>query len=45
MRYNYGAFFNVWDRWMGTFKDNGTAHESTAEAVTPFTRDMVEEKK
>jgi len=24
MRYNYGAFFNVWDRWMGTFLDNDT---------------------
>ena len=22
MRYNFGAFFNVWDRWMGTFLDN-----------------------
>lgn len=22
MRVNFGAFFNVWDRWMGTFKDN-----------------------
>jgi Delta7-sterol 5-desaturase len=26
MRYNYGAFFNVWDRWMGTFLDNDRSH-------------------
>ena len=44
MRYNYGAFFNVWDRWMGTFKDNGTAHEPTVEAAISFTHDMVEKK-
>ncbi len=33
MRYNYGAFFNVWDRWMGTFLDNGTTETATVEVV------------
>ena len=40
MRCNFGAFFNVWDRWMGTFVDNepiehgepaGQPNESDAE--------------
>jgi sterol desaturase/sphingolipid hydroxylase (fatty acid hydroxylase superfamily) len=36
MRFNYGAFFNVWDRWMGTFLDNGKA-ESTAGSTAEST--------
>jgi sterol desaturase/sphingolipid hydroxylase (fatty acid hydroxylase superfamily) len=24
MRANFGAFFNIWDRWMGTFVDDST---------------------
>ncbi len=35
MRYNYGAFFNVWDRWMGTFLDNDVAELPTKQWVTP----------
>jgi Delta7-sterol 5-desaturase len=30
MKYNFGAFFNVWDRWMGTFLDNDVSDKSTA---------------
>ncbi len=30
MRHNFGAFFNVWDRWMGTFLDNDTALDNDA---------------
>lgn len=25
MQYNFGSFFNVWDRWMGTFLDDDAA--------------------
>jgi sterol desaturase/sphingolipid hydroxylase (fatty acid hydroxylase superfamily) len=32
MRVNYGSFFNVWDRWMGTFYD-AKAEEAAAEAT------------
>jgi sterol desaturase/sphingolipid hydroxylase (fatty acid hydroxylase superfamily) len=35
MRYNYGAFFNVWDRWMGTFLDNDTVEPPIAILATP----------
>lgn len=28
MRVNFGAFFNVWDRWMGTFLDNVAGESS-----------------
>jgi sterol desaturase/sphingolipid hydroxylase (fatty acid hydroxylase superfamily) len=24
MKVNFGAFFNIWDRWMGTFLDEQT---------------------
>jgi len=36
MRCNFGAFFNVWDRWMGTFVDNDpVGHlESRAQSVS-----------
>jgi len=33
MRCNFGAFFNVWDRWMGTFVDNVSAESSAERSV------------
>lgn len=46
MRCNFGAFFNVWDRWMGTFVDNdGPTLRDTPpadwEAVHPERADKV----
>jgi Delta7-sterol 5-desaturase len=38
MHYNYGAFFNVWDRWMGTFLDNDRSRASM-ETTSQFNRD------
>jgi Delta7-sterol 5-desaturase len=26
-RVNFGLFFNIWDRWMGTFSDASVARE------------------
>jgi sterol desaturase/sphingolipid hydroxylase (fatty acid hydroxylase superfamily) len=31
---NFGSFFNVWDRWMGTFQDGATPKEEAAERET-----------
>ena len=44
MRYNYGAFFNVWDRWMGTFKDNETSHQSSIEDAILLSGDLAGEE-
>lgn len=33
-RVNYGSFFNVWDRWMGTFED-AKPEESPESATSP----------
>ena len=35
MRCNFGAFFNVWDRWMGTFVDHEPAEDSLVVAEQP----------
>lgn len=32
MHVNYGAFFNVWDRWMGTFKDNDVSEPNQGQS-------------
>jgi Delta7-sterol 5-desaturase len=32
MTKNFGAFFNVWDRWMGTLLEDQEDHEQTAHA-------------
>jgi lathosterol oxidase len=32
MRVNYGAFFNIWDRWMGTFHDDVAPAAQSAQA-------------
>ena len=32
-RVNYGSFFNVWDRWMGTFEDRVTPAETDSAAA------------
>ena len=34
MRHNFGAFFNVWDRWMGTFLDHEPVETEPAEEET-----------
>jgi Delta7-sterol 5-desaturase len=34
-RVNFGSFFNVWDRWMGTFQDSAPA---IAQETKPYTR-------
>jgi sterol desaturase/sphingolipid hydroxylase (fatty acid hydroxylase superfamily) len=33
MQYNFGSFFNVWDRWMGTFRDDDTARREQEQAA------------
>jgi len=33
MRCNFGAFFNVWDRWMGTFVDNASAESAVKHSL------------
>jgi sterol desaturase/sphingolipid hydroxylase (fatty acid hydroxylase superfamily) len=37
VRVNYGAFFNLWDRWMGTFQDGYTpaTQRITPQQITP----------
>ncbi len=30
MKVNFGSFFNIWDRWMGTFMDDRAAAAATA---------------
>ena len=34
MSKNFGSFFNVWDRWMGTFEDNQAPEAKPAPAKT-----------
>ncbi len=40
MTKNFGSFFNVWDRWMGTQLDESTPSESFPHAHTKPTRDQ-----
>jgi sterol desaturase/sphingolipid hydroxylase (fatty acid hydroxylase superfamily) len=30
IKLNFGAFFNIWDRWMGTFADTKTPWEGAS---------------
>ena len=41
MRCNYGAFFNIWDRLMGTFIDNEPLDFESTTAETSQTADAV----
>jgi len=43
MRYNFGAFFNVWDRWMGTFKDNDAPQRPSGESAIARARNEAQE--
>jgi sterol desaturase/sphingolipid hydroxylase (fatty acid hydroxylase superfamily) len=36
---NYGSFFNVWDRWMGTFEDFEPSNVPAAKKITPTYND------
>ena len=41
MHSNYGAFFNVWDRWMGTFMDHVLVEPVIANAIATLPTNLL----